>query len=69
MPLDVEVGLSPGNFVVDEDPASLSKKWRSPPILAYAYCGQTAAWFKMPLGTEVGFSLHDIVLDPAPPPL
>jgi len=33
---------------------------------AHVYCGQTAGWMKMPLGTEV-----DIVLDgdPAPPPL
>ena len=29
------------------------------------------AWIKMPLGTEVGLGLHDIVLDgnPATPPL
>jgi len=34
------------------------------------YCGQTVGWIKMLLGTEVGFSLGDIVLDgdPAPPP-
>jgi len=39
---------------------------------AYVYCGQTAAWIKMPLGTEVGLSPDDIVIvldgDPAPPP-
>ena len=35
------------------------------------YCGQTARWLKMPLGTEVGLGPGDIVLDgnPAPPPL
>jgi len=35
------------------------------------YCGQTVGWIKMLLGTEVGFSLGDIVLDgdPAPPPM
>ena len=33
------------------------------------YCGQTAGWIKMPLGTEVGLGPGDIVLDgdPAPP--
>ena len=37
----------------------------------HVYCGQTAAWIKMPLGTEVGLGLRDIVLDgePTPPPL
>jgi len=35
------------------------------------YCGQTVGWIKMPLGTEVGLGLGDIVLngDPAPSPL
>jgi len=38
---------------------------------AYVCCGHTAAWIKMPLGTEVGLGLRDIVLDenPASPPL
>jgi len=27
------------------------------------YCGQMPLWIKMPLGTEVGFSAGDIVLD------
>ena len=27
------------------------------------YCGQMAGWIKMPLGTEVGLSADDIVLD------
>ena len=33
------------------------------------YRGQTVAWIKMPLGTEVGLGPGDIVLDgdPAPP--
>ena len=40
-------------------------------ILAHEYCGQTAGWINIPLGTEVGLRLGDIVLDgdPAPPPL
>ena len=35
---------------------------RSPQFSAHVYCGQTAAWIKMPLGTEVGLGLRDIVL-------
>jgi len=67
MPLAMEVGLSPGDFVVDGDPACLPKKGWSLQFSAHVYCGQTAAWIKMPLGTEVGLGLRDIVLDPAPP--
>ena len=71
MPLGTEVGLSPGNFVVDGDPAPLPKKGRSPSpqFSAHVYCGQTAAWINMPLGTEVGFGPGDVVLDgvAAPP--
>jgi len=32
------------------------------------YCRQTVAWIKMPLGTEVGVGLGDIVLDGDPDP-
>ena len=42
-----------------------------PQFSAHVYCDKTAAWIKMPLGTEVGLGPDDIVLDgdPAPPPL
>jgi len=30
---------------------------------AGVYCGQMTGWIKMPLGTEVGLSTGDIVLD------
>jgi len=33
------------------------------------HCGQTVGWIKMPLGTEVGLGLRDIVLDGDPAPL
>jgi len=36
------------------------------PILGHVYCGQTAAWIKMPLGTEVDLGLRDIVFDVDP---
>jgi len=52
MPLGMEVGLSPGDFVLDG--ATLPQKGLSPQFSAHVYCGQTAAWIKMPLGTEVG---------------
>ena len=48
------------------------EKRAQPPaqFLAHVYCGQTAAWIKMPLGMEVGLSPDHIVLEgnPAPPP-
>ena len=37
-----------------------------PQFSAHVYCGQTAAWIKMPLGTEVGLGPDDIVLDGDP---
>jgi len=53
-------------------PSSPSPKMgRSPPpqFSAHVYSGQTAAWIKMPFGTEVGLGPDDTVLDgdPAPP--
>ena len=71
MPLGIEVGLSPGDFVLDEDPAPYPKRGGAHPIFGHVCCGQTAAWIKMPLGTKVGLGLRDIVLhgDPALPPL
>jgi len=44
----------------------LPKKGRTPQFSVRVYCGQTAAWIKMQLGTEVGVSLRDIVLDGDP---
>jgi len=32
-------------------------------FLAHVYCGQTAGWIKMPLGTEVNLGQGDVVLD------
>ena len=43
MPLGMEVGLGPGDFVLDGDPASPPQKGeRSPQFSAHVYCGQTA---------------------------
>jgi len=70
MPLGMEVGFDPADFVLDGDPAPASKKGaQQPPISAYVYYGQTAGWIKMALGTQLGLGPVDIVLDgyPAPP--
>ena len=66
----MEVGLGPGDFVFDRDPAPPQKKGTAPTqFLAHVYCGQTAGWIKMPLSTQVNLSAGDIVLDgvAAPP--
>ena len=69
----LEVGLGPGDFGLDGDPAPPSPKKGAelPPskFLAYVYCGQTAGWIKMVLGIEVGLSPGDFVLDGNPAPL
>jgi len=69
MPLGMKVGLSPGSFVLDGDPAPLPKKGAEPPNFRPVYCGQTAGWSNMPRGTEVGPGSGNIVLDgdTAPP--
>ena len=62
----MEVGLVPGDFVLDGDPAPPAVKGTQPKFLAHVYCGQTAKWIKMPLGREVGLCAGDIVLDGGP---
>ena len=71
MLLGMEVGRSPGDFVLDGDPAPSQKgdgaRGRSSTDLsAHVYCCQTAGWIKMPHGTEVGLGLRDIVFDVDP---
>ena len=59
-----------GDFVFDGDPAPPRKKGTAPTqFFAHVYCGQTAGWIKMPLGTEVKLGPGDVVLDgvAAPP--
>jgi len=48
----MEVVLSPGNFVLDGDPTPCPKGASPTQFSANVYCGQTAAWIKMPLGTS-----------------
>jgi len=42
MPLGTEVGLGPGDIVLDRDPAPAIKE-HSPHFSAHVYCGQTDA--------------------------
>ena len=75
MPLSMEVGLGPGDFVFDRDPALPRKKGTAPPYFwpmsRPLLCPvPTAGWIKMPLGTEVDLGPCHIVLngDPATTP-
>ena len=52
--------------LLDGDPASLPQTGWSPQFSAHVFCGQTATWTKMPLGTDVGLVPDDIVLDRDP---
>ena len=61
MPLGMEVGLSPGDFLLDGTQPPPQKGDGALQFSAHVYCGQTAAWIKMPLGMEVGLSLGDCV--------
>jgi len=60
MTLGTDVGLRPGDFVLDGDSAPLPKNGgnHSPQSSALVYCSQTAAWIKMPLCTEVGPAVY-----------
>jgi len=70
MPLGMEVGLGPGDFVLDGTPLPLPKKGAElPKFSADVYYGQTAGWIKMVVGMEVGPSPGDFVLDEDPAPL
>jgi len=63
----MEVRLGPSHIVLDGDPALPPKKGAQPPqFSAHAYCGQTAGWIKMPLGTMVGLGPGNIALDADP---
>ena len=67
MPLSMELGLGPGNFVLDGDPAPPPKKGGgAPKFSAHVLCGQMARWMKMVLGIEIGLSPGDFVLDEDP---
>jgi len=69
----MEVGLGPGDFVLDANPPPLPKKGAERPaskFSAHVHYGQTAGWIMMALGMEVGLDPGHIVQDgdPARPP-
>jgi len=69
MPRGMEVGLSPGDFVLDGDASPFRQKGRRPPVFVprllwpNGCMNQDATWY------GVGPSLRDIVLDGDPAPL
>jgi len=70
IPLGMEVGLGPGDFVLDGDPSTPEKgQTHSTQFFAHVYCGHTAGWIKMQLDTEVNVGSGVVVLDgvAAPP--
>jgi len=70
VPLGVEVGLSPGDIVLDGDPAPPTKGAQQRPNFRRCLLWSTAEWIKMPLGTKVSLGPGHFVLygDPAPLP-
>jgi len=68
MKFGMEVGLSPGDIVLDGRSCPSPKRGTAapPPLFGHVYYGQTAEWIKMPLGREVGLDPCDIVLDGGP---
>jgi len=68
MPLGTEVGLVPGDIVLDGDLAP-PKRGYSHQFSTHVYCVQAVVCIRIPLGTEVGLSLCNIVLDGDPAPL
>ena len=65
MPLCMEVGLIPGDFV-RWWPSPFPKRGRSPQFSTHVYYGQTAAWITMSLGMKLGLDVGDVVLDGDP---
>ena len=64
MPLGMEVGFGPGDFVFDRDPANRRKKGTATTtqFVAHVHCSQTAGWIKMPPSMEVNVGPGDVVL-------
>ena len=69
MSLGMEIGIGPGDFVFDGDPATPRTEGTpaTTQFLAHVYCGQTAGWMKTPHVTEVDLGPGHIVLEGVPP--
>ena len=66
MPLGIELGLGPGDFVLDGDPAPPPQRGTAPQFSAHICCGQMAAWIKISLGMELRLGPGDFVSDGDP---
>jgi len=66
MPLGMEVGISPGDFMLDGDPDLLPKKGAEPPQIFGLCLLWKNGWIKMALGTEAGLSPRNFVFDGDP---
>jgi len=64
MSLGMELGLDPGDFVLDGDPVAPPQRGggRTPKFSAHVYRDQTAGWMKLILGMMVGLSPGEFVL-------
>jgi len=63
MALGLEVGLIPGDFVLDGASFPSPKGAQSPQFSANVRCGQTTGWTKMALVMEVRLGPGDFVFD------
>ena len=71
MSLGMELGLDPGDSVLDGDSIAPPQKGGGPPkFSARVYCDQTTGWMKLILRMVVGLSPGEFVFDgdPAPSP-
>jgi len=59
----------PRQHCVRRDPLPSKERAQPPQFLAHVYCGQMAAWIRLPLGMEVGLGSGHIVLDETQLPL
>jgi len=62
MPLGADVNVGPGDVVLD-GVAAPPEIGTDPQFSVHVYCGQTAVCIRIPLGTQVGLSVDDIVLE------
>ena len=60
MPLGMEVGLSPGDFMLDGDRLPSPEKRAQSPNFRPMSRGQTTGWTKIALGMEVGLGPGDL---------
>jgi len=70
MSLGMELGLGPGDYVLDGDPAPFPKRGAEPAIFGPCLLWSTAGWMKLALGTEVGLRSGEFLLNGelVPPP-